>query len=80
MNLLNTNNEADKRVYKILSQKFELFNGVFGASNVALGILESGMNFEQEVLGIYQRCNTSPEFKKAFHKLDKKLDDKRIVT
>lgn len=33
INLLNTGNEADRRVYEILSKKFELFDGVFGASN-----------------------------------------------
>ena len=36
INLLNTDNEADRRVYDILSKKFELFEGVFGASDVAL--------------------------------------------
>ena len=40
INLLNTDNAADKRVYEILSRKFELFEGVFGASDVALGVLE----------------------------------------
>lgn len=77
INLLNTGNEADRRVYDILSQKFELFTGVFGASNIALGILESGVNFEKEVLEIYQRCNTSAEFKREFDKLDRRLDAKR---
>lgn len=79
INLLNTTNAADRRVYEILSRKFELFDGVFGASNIALGILESGINFEREVLEIYQRCNTAAEFKREFDKLDKKLDAKRNV-
>ena len=35
INLLNTQNIADKRVYEILSEKFELFQGVFGASDKA---------------------------------------------
>ena len=46
INLLNTQNEADKRVYEILSKKFELFEGVFGASDIVLGALESGTSFE----------------------------------
>lgn len=50
INLLNTDNEADRRVYDILSKKFELFEGVFGASDVALGALESGISFENEYL------------------------------
>lgn len=77
INLLNTQNEADKRVYEILSGKFELFEGVFGASDIALGALESGTSFEKMVLDIYQSCNTTAEFRKAFDKLDRKLNAKR---
>lgn len=77
INLLNTSNQADMRVYEILSKKFELFDGVFGSSDIALGVLESGINFEQEVLAIYQKCNTVAEIKREFDKLDRKLDAKR---
>ena len=77
INLLNTQNEADKRVYEILSEKFKLFEGVFGASDIAIGALESGTSFEKTVLDIYQRCNTAAEFKKEFNKLNRKLDAKR---
>lgn len=77
INLLNTGNVADKRVYDILSKKFELFNGVFGASNIALGILESGVNFEKEVLSIYQNCDTQAEFNREFDKLDRVLNAKK---
>lgn len=77
INLLNTQNEADKRVYEILSKKFELFEGVFGASDIALGALESGTSFEKMVLDIYQSCNTTAEFRKAFDKLDRKLNARR---
>lgn len=77
INLLNTGNAADMRVYEILSKKFELFDGVFGSSDIALGILESGINFEQEILAIYQKCNTAAEIKREFDKLDRKLDAKR---
>lgn len=77
INLLNTENEADRRVYEILSKKFELFEGVFGASDIALGALESGSSFERTILDIYQHCGTRAEFKKAFDKLDRQLDAKR---
>lgn len=77
INLLNTQNEADKRVYEILSKRFELFEGVFGASDIVLGALESGTSFEKMVLDIYQSCNTTTEFRKAFDKLDRKLNAKR---
>ena len=77
INLLNTQNEADRRVYEILSKKFELFDGVFGASDIALGALESGISFERMILDIYQSCATRAEFKKAFDKLDRQLEAKR---
>ena len=77
INLLNTQNAADQRVYDILARKFELFEGVFGASDIALGALESGTSFEKMVLQIYQNCDTTAEFKKAFDKLDRKLNAKR---
>lgn len=77
INLLNTGNEADRRVYEILSKKFELFDGVFGASDIALGALDSGSSFEKTILDIYQNCETRAEFKKAFDKLNRQLDAKR---
>ena len=77
INLLNTGNQADMRVYEILSKKFELFDGVFGSSDIALGILESGINFEQEILAIYQNCSTVAEIKREFDKLDRRLEAKR---
>lgn len=77
INLLNTQNVADQRVYEILSKKFELFEGVFGASDIALGILDSGTNFEKQILEIYQTCNTAAEIKREFDKLDHKLNAKR---
>lgn len=60
-----------------MSRKFELFEGVFGASDVALEILESGISFERMILDIYQSCSSAPEFKQAFDKLERKLEAKR---
>ena len=76
INLLNTQNVADKRVYEILSEKFELFQGVFGASDKAIGLLESGADFEKRVTQIYQECKTSSDFAKEFKALEKELDKK----
>ena len=77
INLLNTQNVADKRVYEILSEKFELFQGVFGASDKAIGLLESGVNFEKRVTLIYQECKTTSDFTKQFKDLEKELEKKR---
>lgn len=76
INLLNTQNVADKRVYEILSEKFKLFQGVFGASDKAIGLLESGADFEKRVTRIYQECKTSSDFTKEFKALEKELDKK----
>ncbi|MBD7912946.1 DISARM system SNF2-like helicase DrmD [Clostridium cibarium] len=77
INLLNTENVADKRVYEILSEKLSLFNGMFGASDEAIGLLESGESFEKRVLDIYQKCSTVGEFNKEFNKLGKEFEKKR---
>lgn len=77
INLLNTQNEADKRVYAILSKKFELFDGVFGASDIALGALESGFGFEKLILEIFQKCANRSELTREFDKLERHLDAKR---
>lgn len=77
INLLNTQNIADKRVYEILSEKFELFQGVFGVSDKAIGLLESGVDFEKRVTQIYQECKTSSDFTKEFKALEKELDKKK---
>ena len=77
INLLNTQNEADRRVYEILSEKFQLFKGVFGASDKAIGLLESGSDFEKRITQIYQECKTSDEFVKRFDSLEKEIDRKR---
>lgn len=79
INLLNTENVADRRVYEILAQKFELFEGVFGASDKAIGLLESGENFEKRILQIYQQCSSKKEFNREFTGLEKELERKRGV-
>ena len=63
--------------YEILSEKFELFQGVFGASDKAIGLLESGADFEKRVTLIYQECKTTSDFAKQFKDLEKELEKKR---
>ena len=73
VNFLNQNNEADKRVFELLSQKFALFEGVFGASDEVLGAIESGVDFERRIAEIYQKCRTSDEIKASFDQLQMDL-------
>jgi len=73
VNFLNQKNEADQRVFQLLSEKFQLFEGVFGASDEVLGAIESGVDFEKRIAAIYQRCRTSGEIQESFDKLQLEL-------
>ncbi len=75
INFLNERNEADRRVYELLNEKFNLFTGLFGASDEVLGSIESGVDFERRVFDIYQQCRTPDEIETAFKALQKELDD-----
>lgn len=73
VNFLNQKNEADQRVFQLLSEKFQLFEGVFGASDEVLGAIESGVDFEKRIAEIYQRCRRKDEIKAAFDSLQLEL-------
>jgi adenine-specific DNA-methyltransferase len=73
VNFLNRKNAADKRVFELLSEKFQLFEGVFGASDEVLGAIESGVDFEKRIAAIYQRCRKQDEIKTAFDQLQLEL-------
>jgi adenine-specific DNA-methyltransferase len=73
VNFLNRKNEADQRVFELLSEKFRLFEGVFGASDEVLGAIESGVDFEKRIADIYQRCRQPDEIKTAFDQLQLEL-------
>ncbi len=74
INFVNLKNAADQRVYELLDQKFNLFKGVFGASDEVLGNIESGVDFEKRIAGIYQTCRTEDEINGAFDSLQKEMD------
>ena len=74
VNFLNKKNAADQRVYQLLSEKFRLFEGVFGASDEVLGTIESGVDFERRIAQIYQSCRTEEEIQSAFDALQKEME------
>jgi len=74
INFLNERNEADLRVYELLQEKFNLFSGVFGASDEVIGTIESGVDFERRILNIYQQCRTQDEIEAAFKALQEELE------
>lgn len=75
INFLNERNDADRRVLELLSEKFRLFSGVFGASDDILGTIESGVDFEKRILAIYQECRTTEEIEAAFKALQDEMDE-----
>jgi len=75
INFLNERNDADRRVLELLTEKFTLFNGVFGASDEVLGSIESGVDFEKRILAIYQQCRTTEQIDAAFRALQAEMDE-----
>ena len=75
VNFLNQRNQADQRVLELLTEKFNLFDGVFGASDSVLGSIESGVDFEKRIQSIYESCRTPGQIEAAFSELQKELED-----
>jgi len=75
INFLNRKNAADLRVFELLSEKFKLFDGVFGSSDEILGALESGVDFEKRIAAIYQKCRTVEEIEDNFNLLQLELEE-----
>lgn len=73
VNFLNTKNRAEERVFELLAEKFQLFDGVFGASDEVLGAIENGIDFEQRVHQIMQTARTVEEVEAAFNELTESL-------
>ncbi|MGV8892798.1 MAG: SNF2-related protein [Burkholderiaceae bacterium] len=74
MNFLNTRNQADQRVLELLTEKFSLFSGVFGASDEVLGRIESGIDFEKRILQIVETCRQPDQIEAAFSALQAELE------
>lgn len=74
INFLNTRNQADQRVLELLTDKFNLFSGVFGASDEVLGRIEGGIDFEKRVLQIYETCRQPDQIDAAFNTLQTELE------
>ncbi len=73
INFLNKANAADIRIYELLDQKFQLFSGVFGASDEVLGSIGNGLDFEKRIAQIYNECRTTAEIEEAFDALQTEL-------
>jgi hypothetical protein len=74
VNFLNKANAADVRIYELLRDKFNLFSGVFGASDEVLGSIENGVDFEKRIAQIYQECRTIEMIQASFDELQRELE------
>lgn len=75
VNFINKSNRADQRVYELLDEKFNLFKGVFGASDDVLGKATDSLDFERRILEIYQKCRNTEEIDAEFDALQEKMRD-----
>jgi hypothetical protein len=69
VNFVDRSNQADSRVYDLLAEKFQLFEGVFGVSDEVLGAIGSGVDIEQRIAEIYRTCRDQIEIQKSFEQL-----------
>lgn len=72
VNFLNKRNYADVHVLELLTKKFNLFDGVFGASDEVIGETEN-FPLEYRIYDIYQRCRTKEEIDIAFRELRREM-------
>lgn len=69
-NFSNKGNTAERRILELLTEKFQLFTSVFGASDEVLGSIEDGVDFEREIARILAQCRTEEEINAAFDELE----------
>jgi ERCC4-related helicase len=70
VNFSNKGNIAEQRILELLTNKFQLFESVFGASDEVLGAIEDGLDFEKMISDILNRCRTADELDRAFKELE----------
>jgi hypothetical protein len=85
LNFVDEENEADRRVFELLRDKFHLFDGVFGASDEVLGAVGSGVDFERRIAEIYSQKYRHPEtinvgFEKLQAELSGEINDTMLKT
>ncbi len=74
VNFLNTDSLADRKAYELLSDRFSLFDGMFGSSDTVLGSLETGSQLEKKIARIMRTCRTEEEIESAFNTLQKECE------
>lgn len=70
-NFANKGNAAEARILELLADKFQLFKGVFGASDEVLGSIEDGFDFEKTINRILNDSRSDADINKAFKELER---------
>lgn len=73
VNMLNLKNATEARIHELLTEKFHLFEGVFGSSDEVLGAIGQGVDFEKRVVKIVQNCRNEFEVQSEFDDLQAEL-------
>ena len=73
VNFLNLKNHAEQRIHQLLGEKFNLFKGVFGASDEVLGVIERGVDIERRIFEIVQSARGEAQINAAFDRLQEEL-------
>jgi excisionase family DNA binding protein len=76
VNFLNLKNHAEQRIHQLLDEKFNLFKGVFGASDEVLGVIERGVDIERRIFQIVQNARNETQINEAFDKLQDELKER----
>lgn len=75
VNFLDETNAADARVLELLTDKFQLFTGVFGASDELLGAINGGAGFELRIHSIFDTCRSPEAIEAAFAALRAEMEE-----
>lgn len=76
VNFVNKRNYIDQHVYELLQDKFQLFDGLFGASDDILGqVGANDFNFEKRIWEVCQKCRTKEEIDEAFAQIQVDLNE-----
>jgi len=71
INFVNESNAADQRVLELLTEKFQLLDGVFDSSDEILGKIEAGIDIEKRILAVFDTCRTPEDIEAGFSQLQK---------
>lgn len=75
VNFINLSNEAEQRVYELLTQKLDVFQTTLGASDTIISTPELALNLESRVNEMLNQCRTQSEIRDAFDRLNLEIDD-----